>query len=309
MNKKVIAGTIVTILTIVVIVNLLTPTKPSSPDSTSTITPTPLPNSTSSLQVGKVTVHFIDVGQGDSIFIDTQGKDVLIDGGPKSAGENVVRYLLHLNITRIDIIIATHPHADHIGGLIVVMQEFDLRGYPIITVYDSGFKVDTKIYEEYIALAKKRNFVKAERGQRIELDNMSCITILNPTQPPPFKDPNDNSIVVRLQVNLVSFLFTGDAEKDAERSILDAQLEVKSNILKVGHHGSRTSTSLEFLDAVKPEVAIISVGKDNPYGHPHKEIINRLVARGVRVYRTDLDGTIIISTDGVTYSVRSIIRH
>lgn len=232
-----------------------------------------------------------------------QEKDVLIDGGPKSAGSIVVQYLFRLNITSIDIVIVTHPHEDHIGGLVVVMQEFELRGYSIQTVYDSGFKATTKVYNEYIALARKHNFTIAERGQTIKLDGISRITILNPVQPPPFDDANDNSIVIKLQVNSISFLFAGDAEETAERSILNAQLNVESAILKVGHHGSRTATSLEFLRAVNPEIAIISVGKDNKYGHPHIETLNKLAAEGVKVYRTDINGTIIISTDGTKYSI------
>lgn len=286
-----------------------TPTPPSSSTPTPTASPSPSPVPTSTptpIQLGNVTVHFIDVGQGDSIFIDTQENDVLIDGGPKSAGGTVVQYLFHLNITRIDIVIATHPHEDHIGGLIVVMQEFELRGYSIKTVYDSGFKATTKTYNEYIALAKKRNFIIAERGQVIKLDSISWITILNPTQPPPFEDPNDNSIVVKLQVNSISFLFTGDAEETAERNILNARLDVESTILKIGHHGSRTATSLDFLRAVNPEVAVISVGKNNVYGHPHQETLDKLAAEDVKVYRTDMNGTITVSTDGNNYVITTV---
>jgi competence protein ComEC len=183
------------------------------------------------------------------------------------------------------------------------MQEFDLRGYSVPTVYDSGFKAATKAYNEYIALARKRNFITAERGQTIKLDSISWITILNPPQPPPFDDPNNNSIVVKLQVNSISFLFTGDAEETAERSILNARLDVESTILKVGHHGSRTATSPDFLRAVNPEVAVISVGKDNNYGHPHQETLDKLAAEGVKVYRTDVNGTITISTDGENYVI------
>jgi beta-lactamase superfamily II metal-dependent hydrolase len=281
----------------------------STTSSTPTGGPTPGPTFSSThapVGVGNVTVHFINVGQGDSIFIDTSQNDVLIDGGPEPAGRDVAQYLFHLNITRIDIVIATHPHEDHIGGLIVVMQEFDLRGYAIQTVYDSGFKADTQTYKEYITLAQKRTLITAERGQGIQLDSTSLITVLNPTQPPPFEDTNDNSVVVRLQVNTISFLFTGDAEKDAEQGILKAQLDVKSNILKIGHHGSSTSTSLDFLRAVKPEVAVISVGKDNRYGHPDQNTLARLTAEGVEVCRTDLDGTITVSTDGTKYSVRTL---
>ncbi|MFQ5761733.1 MAG: ComEC/Rec2 family competence protein [Candidatus Bathyarchaeia archaeon] len=272
----------------------LTPTP--SPSPTPTVTPTPTPTVTH----GNVSVYFIDVGQGDSMFIDTNGKDVLIDGGPGSAGDTVSNYLVSLNITKIDIIVGTHPHEDHIGGLIAVMTVMDVS-----SVLDNDHEKDTQTYRDYIALAKQRPITIAVRGLTVQLDDATIMTVLAPRQPLEFTGTNDNSIVVKVEVNDVSFLFTGDAEAEAEASILNAELDVDSDILKVGHHGSRTSTSQAFLDAVSPEIAVISVGEGNRYDHPHQETLDKLAARDIDIYRTDLHGTVIVTTDGASYVVRS----
>ena len=145
----------------------------------------------------------------------------------------------------------------------------------------------------------------AVRGQVFVLDTYVNLTVLNPQSPLEFDDANDNSVVLRMQVFNVTFLFTGDSESESEASILKAGFNVTSIILKVGHHGSRTATSSEYLDAVKPKVAVISVGQGNRYGHPHQETLNKLAAMGVVVYRTDLNGTIVITTNGIYYSVKT----
>lgn len=248
-----------------------------------------------------VTVHFIDVGQGDSIFIDTPDLDMLIDGGTRGAGATVVEYLRALNVTRIDLVVATHPDSDHIGGLITVLTEYNMTSAP--KVFDSGFTKDTVTYEDYIALAQQRTVEYASRGQVLDLDTYVNVTVLNPTSPLEFQDSNENSIVLRMQVLNVTFLFAGDSEAESEASILNAGLNVTSVVLKVGHHGSETSTSLAYLEAVSPEVAVISVGEGNRYDHPHQETLDKLGSRGVVVYRTDLDGNIIVTTNGMDYSV------
>ena len=250
-----------------------------------------------------VTVYFIDVGQGDSIFIDTPNRDVLIDGGVKSAGSTVVEYLRGLGITRIDFVVATHPDADHIGGLITVLTEYNATYMPIII--DSGFAATSTTYQDFIMLANERTVEHAVRGQVIILDKYVNLTVLNPQSPFEFDDTNDNSVVLRMQVFNVTFLFAGDSESESEASILKAGFNVTSIILKVGHHGSRTATSSAYLNAVKPKVAIISVGLGNRYGHPHQETLDKLAAMSVTVYRTDLNGTIVITTDGIHYSVKT----
>ena len=154
-------------------------------------------------------------------------------------------------------------------------------------------------------LANKRVVKLAERGQIYQLDNITMMTVLNPVQPLEFDDPNENSIVVRIQILDVSLLFTGDAEVSTEQSILKSGFVIKSTILKVGHHGSSSSTSQAFLEAASPKVGVMCVGAGNPYGHPHQETLSRLKAYGVTVYRTDQHGTIIITSDGKNYSIKT----
>lgn len=154
-------------------------------------------------------------------------------------------------------------------------------------------------------MADQRTVMHAVRGQSFFLDTNVNVTVLNPTHPLEFENANDNSVVLKMQVCNVTFLFTGDGEAPSEASVLAAGFDVKSTILKVGHHGSRTSTSSAYLEAINPEVAVISVGEGNPYGHPHQETLDKLASGGVTVYRTDLHGTVIITTDGVKYSVEA----
>ena len=255
-------------------------------------------NLTSCQNPSIVTVYFFDVGQGDSIFIDTNNKDVLIDGGPRSASLTVLNYLSELNISHVDIVVATHPDADHIGGLITVLNS----SIQVDMVLYNNQTSTTKTYQEFISLAGDK-MVVAERGQVYVLDYNVNFTVLNPTQPLEFSDTNDNSIVLRLQVENVSFLFTGDATFETEESMMNAGLNLKSQVLKVAHHGSKHSTSTEFIQAVKPIYAVISVG-ENPYGHPSPETIQRLLNEDVIVYNTQVSGTIVMSTDGQTIQVQ-----
>jgi competence protein ComEC len=243
-----------------------------------------------------VTVHFIDVGQGDSIFIDTQNRDVLIDGGSASASQTVLDYLHNLNITLIHLMIATHAHEDHIGGLV------DILNSPITIeeVLVNNQTHTSATYTNFITLAQTRNLTVAQRGQTFTLTETANLTVYNPVQPLEFSDLNDNSIVTKLQAGNTSFLFTGDAETPAEQSIIDACLNLQSDVLKVGHHGSNTATSQAFLDLVDPSYAIISAGLDNKYGHPHNETIQKLLTKGVTIYGTHISGTIIASADGTT---------
>jgi len=249
-----------------------------------------------------VTVHFIDVGQGDSIFIDTQNRDVLIDGGSASASSTVLDYLDSLNITHIHLVIATHMHEDHIGGLISVLDST----LTIDEVLVNNQTHTSATYANFIANAQTHTVTIAQRGQTFILTETANLTIVNPVQPLEFGDQNDNSVVTKLQVANTSFLFMGDAEEPAEQSMLvSSVVSIKCDVLKVGHHGSYTATSQTFLDIASPTYAIISAGQDNSYGHPHNVTIQKMLTKNVTVYTTIASGTIIAQTDGTTITFQN----
>ncbi len=242
-----------------------------------------------------VRVHFISVGQGDAIFIDTPGKDLLIDGGDCSQGNKVVDYLKSINVTRIDLVVASHHDSDHVCGLIQVLQAFN-----VTEVWDKGSQTseETKTFMDYWQLASKKDPVVVGRGDGIELDKGVQLQVLSPIQPLGKNSENDNSIVLKLIAGGKRFLFTGDCESGCENGMLLGLQDVGSDVLKVGHHGSRDATSQLFLMLVNPKIAVIEVGQ-NQYGFPHLETLERLENQGVKAYRTDGDGSIVIHTNGV----------
>ncbi|MGR6903672.1 MBL fold metallo-hydrolase [Lysinibacillus sp. G01H] len=242
-------------------------------------------------------VHFIDVGQGDSILIESpSGKTMLIDGGVKGAGQQIVSYLNELGINKLDIVVATHPDADHIGGLIPVLDNMTTEQF-----YDSGKVHTSQTFEEMLTQIDEKNipYHVPKIGDDIEFDKDVNVKVLNANDQA--TDNNDASIVLKMTYGNVSFLLTGDAGVALEKEML--QYDVKATVLKAGHHGSNTSSSDEFVQAVKPEVAILSYGEDNKYGHPHAEVMDRLQAIGSKIYATADLGTITVSTDGVNYTV------
>ncbi|AFV25177.1 competence-like protein [Methanolobus psychrophilus R15] len=196
--------------------------------------------------------------------------------------------------------VATHAHADHIGGMVTILNNFNVKRF-----IDSGNPHTTKTYENMLIAIDKKDipFSLAEVGQTIGLDPSTTITIFNPSELT--GDLNDDSVVIKLTYGDVSFLFTGDTETRAENKMIVAGYDINSDILKVAHHGSRSSTTQQFLQKVNPEVCIIMVGTDNRYGHPHQEIIDRLNLFGCQVYRTDLDGNTIVKNDGKEYSAET----
>lgn len=246
-----------------------------------------------------ITVNFIDVGQGDSIFIDTSGLDVLIDGGTRTGGAKVVDFLEDLSIADIHLMVATHMDADHIGGLITVLNS----AIQVDEVLINNQTGTTATYNDFMALANKHSVSAAQRGDTYVLTQNVNLTILNPVQPLEFNEQNQNSIVMRLLVGELSFLFMGDAEDMAEESVLQSGLEARSDVLKVGHHGSNTATTGSFLSAVSPLIAIISAGEDNPYGHPHQETLDKLFANEITVYCTYQSGIIAISANATSLQV------
>jgi len=245
---------------------------------------------------GELRVHFIDVGQGDSILVDLGETEVLIDGGDKSPG--IVTYLNSYVDGALEAMVATHPHADHIGGLIAVLGAFDVE-----QIWLNGDSSTSKTFGQFMdhVSIEGASVHEAQRGQSMQVGTLT-FNVLHPVKPL-FNDANNNSIVLRLSYGSIDFLFTGDAEKEAEASILGSGLTVQADILKVGHHGSRTSSSQGYLELVKPETAVYMAGEGNKYGHPHQETIAALTGIGVDIYGTDVHGTIIIATDGETYTI------
>jgi beta-lactamase superfamily II metal-dependent hydrolase len=246
-------------------------------------------------------VSFINVGQGDSILLrDETGFDVLIDGGRPSAGPTVVAYLQQQQVDDVDVMIATHGHDDHIGGLVDVLKMTDIpvqsvffSGYPANTIAWSSF--DTAVSQEGLSLTPLQYPVTKTWGSiTTEVLNPPA-GLLNPEQ-------NDASVVLLAQHGSTRFLFTGDISSTAEEKVRARGVPVAAEILKVAHHGSATSSTSPFLAEVQPAEAIISVGR-NSYGHPAAETLGRLAAVGARVWRTDRSGTIVVVDDGATYSV------
>ncbi len=251
---------------------------------------------------GKLLVYFFDVGQGDSTLFMYAGKTILIDAGEPDMGDRVVRDLLSCNVTRIDLLVATHPHSDHIGGMQKVIAAF-----PIGRVLDTGLPHPSSTYEYFLDTIEREYipYQIAEQGQIIDVDPGLRVFVLSPPGERQGDDPNENSVVLRISYGTIDFLMTGDLDNTGEDALLRTGYPLDTEILKVGHHGSSFSTSQAFLARAHPETAIISVGEDNPYGHPHTETIDLLEHNGVTVYRTDLNGTILVRSDGMFYSVNT----
>jgi beta-lactamase superfamily II metal-dependent hydrolase len=244
---------------------------------------------------GTLTVHFIDVGQGDSILLDFGYIEVLIDGGEKSPG--VVSYIDDHVDGLLEVMVATHPHADHIGGLIAVLAAFEVD-----EIWLNGDTSTSKTYSQFMSAVNSEGakVYVAKRGDTIQAGNLT-FNVLHPVNLS--GTINNNSIVLSLGYGQVDFLFAGDAEQEAEASMLAAGIVPDVEILKVGHHGSRTASSVQFLQAAKPECAIYMAGQGNSYGHPHQETITNLCEISAEIYGTDIHGTIVVTTDGVTYNV------
>ena len=256
----------------------------------------------SSLITQDVSVHFIDVGQGDCELIFDNNKTVLIDGGEFEKGNEVLKYLKSLGIEKIDILIATHPHTDHIGGLIAVVKNFQI-GRLIIPDIPSKLIPTTNTYTNFLKLICEKNVPveKAEVGKSYKV-GLGDLNILGPADKG-YLNLNSWSVAVRYVYKNTSFLMCGDMEKDAEQDLINSKQDIKSDVFKLNHHGSKTSNTKEFLKAVAAKIYIIEVGSGNSYGHPSIEVIKRL--GNSKIYRTDLNGTIVVSTNGDELSIKS----
>jgi competence protein ComEC len=250
-------------------------------------------------------VDFFDVGQGDSIFIETPQKyQILIDGGPSSRIIEKLGKVMPFYDRSLDLVILTHPDSDHLTGLIDVLKNYkvNLIGFTGVVSPNPEF-----IEWKFQISAKKIPQVVLKKNEKIIIGKEVYMYILAPLESfegREVKDFNSSSIVARLVFKNSSFLFTGDMPKSVEKALVENKSNIDSDVLKIGHHGSKNSTSDIFLQAVTPEIAVIQVGKNNPYGHPHQEVLNRLQNYGIKILRTDQDSDIKIISDGENFKIK-----
>jgi competence protein ComEC len=275
--------------------------------------PTPTPDPLSRLDTDRTFVFsIVDVGQGLCVVvIAPDGHSLVADGG-RSADrmqQYVIPYLRDHGVTRVDYVVSTNPDQDHLGGLERLLQSLPVGAWVDPVVPNSNLT-----YARELELVRDKGIapIKARRGGALDMGPDVTAQILWPMEPLLLDggapSHNDNSVVLKLTYGAVSFIISGDIEEPAEHQLVDLDIDpsLRADVLVVGHHGSKTSSSADWLDAVKPSVALIGVGLHNEYGHPHDEVLQRLHARGIEVYRTDLDGTVEITSDGSTFDVQRL---
>jgi competence protein ComEC len=259
---------------------------------------------------------FLDVGQGDCAFLRTpSGKTVLVDGGGSSERlqggrvgySTVVPYLRRQGANQIDVLVLTHPHDDHLQGLLPVIE-----GFRVGMVVDPAIPNPSKAYRKFLSVVKSRriSYHRAVRGQKIDFGDGVVAEVLNPPArrlTSTKDDTNSNSAVLRFVYGKSALLMAADSSVDSEADMLAARLRVKSDVLKIGHHGSSGSTSDRWLDAVKPRMAVISVGRNNPFGHPSQTVLDRLHARRIYVFRTDRNGAVTVRFTRTAFSMRTAL--
>lgn len=252
----------------------------------------PIDGGASAKGEGVLRVHYLDVGQGDSEFLELPGgKTMLIDAGVADAAPTVIDYIRNLGYSRIDYVVATHPHADHIGGMAAVLKAFDVG-----EVWAPKVSANTKTFEKFLdaVAAKGLSINTAEAGKVLVGEGECEVAILSPRVGASYEDLNDWSVVLKVMYGKRAFLFTGDASTE----VIDAAHAGTIDALKVGHHGSKSSTTKALVASLEPEAAVIEVGANNDYGHPTKQALDALSGNGVTVYRTDEDGTCVATCDG-----------
>ena len=252
-------------------------------------------------------IHMLDIGQGDSLLIITpEKKSILIDAGLVKAAPKVIEALEENNIENVDLVVASHPHADHIGGIPKVLDAVPAKKF-----LDSGQEHPTATYEKMLTKVKEKigKLTIARAGQKFELDSGVKLEVLGPSEPllerVSGSIENANSVILMLTYGDFRMIFTGDSEDETEARLLEKGFNLKAQVLKVAHHGSQYATSDEFLKKVNPEAAIISCGEDNNYGHPAPPTLEKLKNDKVKVYRTDLQGQITVVSDGKNYQIKT----
>ena len=250
-------------------------------------------------QTANFEMHFLDVGQALSVLVECDGQYMLYDGGNVDDGSYVVSYLQNLGVEELQYVFCSHAHEDHVGGLSAALAYF-----PADHVYSPVTEASTKCFQDFVKYTQQQGLqVEVPAAGTVWPLGSATVTMLGPVAQ--YDNTNDTSIVLRVDYGSTSFLLTGDMESDAERDLVNSGANLKADVLQVGHHGSSTSTSYIFLNAVLPEMGIISCGVNNKYGHPHEETLSILRDAGVNVYRTDLLGAIVIGSDGQNYTIRT----
>ncbi|MGO4933781.1 ComEC/Rec2 family competence protein [Clostridium perfringens] len=240
-------------------------------------------------------ISYMDVGQGDAAYIKVNGNDILIDAGPRSNSKKLLEQLKAKNIDDFELVIATHPHEDHIGGMVDVFKEYEVKAF-----YSPKITHTTKTYENLVKAVKDEGLKTKELkgGMVIDLGEGAKFEVFTP-QKSEYEELNDYSPIMKLSFGDTSYLFTGDAEKLAEEeALVKYKNSLDSDVIKFGHHGSSSSSSNAFIEAVSPKYGIISCAKDNKYGHPHRETLDIIKKYNIKAFRTDTDGEIILTSDG-----------
>lgn len=255
---------------------------------------------------GLLHIYFLDVGQGDAIFIQTpSGNQVLVDGGPNSEVLGELGKIMLPSDREIDVVLVSHPHADHISGLIEVLERYDVS--TVVQAREKYRSPEFSAWQEAVAQEKMQE-IEAIAGTRLDLGGGATLTVLYPFrswQGVEMTQPHQADVVVLLQYGESRFLLTGDLEAKAEQELIARDVDVDADVLKVGHHGSKTSATESFLNAVTPQAAFIEVGVGNHYGFPSPSVLKRLEQFGIPYYRTDTEGTTEVISDGTTLIVKS----